>query len=77
MTVSLVSVSALVCTVQLQENGRGVVWKSGLILGPHLTSCLTLRRPFVWEYNRLNLQNTVLSKRKLTWFVDNGLVDGW
>uniref|UniRef100_A0A3B3QNJ4 Glutamyl-prolyl-tRNA synthetase 1 n=1 Tax=Paramormyrops kingsleyae TaxID=1676925 RepID=A0A3B3QNJ4_9TELE len=38
---------------------------------------LGLRRPYVWEYARLNLNNTVLSKRKLTWFVDQGLVDGW
>nr|CAB3243111.1 bifunctional glutamate/proline--tRNA ligase [Phallusia mammillata] len=38
---------------------------------------LGIRKPYVWEYSRLNLQNTVLSKRKLTWFVDNNLVDGW
>ena len=38
---------------------------------------LGLRKPYIWEYSRLNLQHTVLSKRKLTWFVEQGLVDGW
>nr|CAD7393466.1 unnamed protein product [Timema cristinae] len=38
---------------------------------------LGLRKPHIWEYSRLNMTNTVLSKRKLTWFVDEGLVDGW
>ncbi|XP_035290073.1 bifunctional glutamate/proline--tRNA ligase isoform X3 [Anguilla anguilla] len=38
---------------------------------------LRLRKPYIWEYARLNLNNTLLSKRKLTWFVDQGLVDGW
>ncbi|KAJ8289595.1 hypothetical protein GJAV_G00003130 [Gymnothorax javanicus] len=38
---------------------------------------LRLRKPYIWEYSRLNLNNTLLSKRKLTWFVDQGLVDGW
>ena len=36
-----------------------------------------LRKPFIYEYARLNMQYTVLSKRKLTWFVDQGIVDGW
>lgn len=36
-----------------------------------------MRKPYIYSYSRLNLQNTVLSKRKLTWFVDQGLVDGW
>ena len=38
---------------------------------------LKLRKPYIWEYARLNMTNTVLSKRKLTWFVEEGLVDGW
>lgn len=32
---------------------------------------------FIWDYARLAFIYTVLSKRKLTWFVDNGIVDGW
>uniref|UniRef100_A0A8B9JFK4 Bifunctional glutamate/proline--tRNA ligase n=1 Tax=Astyanax mexicanus TaxID=7994 RepID=A0A8B9JFK4_ASTMX len=40
-------------------------------------NALRLRKPYIWEYARLNLNNTVLSKRKLTWFVDQGYVDGW
>ncbi|KAK3537817.1 hypothetical protein QTP70_019236 [Hemibagrus guttatus] len=38
---------------------------------------LRLRKPYIWEYARLNLNNTLLSKRKLTWFVNEGYVDGW
>ncbi len=38
---------------------------------------LNLRKPYIYEYSRFNLQNTVLSKRKLTWFVDSGKVKGW
>ncbi|MED6287234.1 Bifunctional glutamate/proline--tRNA ligase [Characodon lateralis] len=42
-----------------------------------LIEALGIRKPYIWEYARLNLNNTVLSKRKLTWFVDQGYVDGW
>ncbi|XP_008296039.1 bifunctional glutamate/proline--tRNA ligase isoform X2 [Stegastes partitus] len=42
-----------------------------------IIDALRLRKPYIWEYSRLNLNNTVLSKRKLTWFVDQGYVDGW
>ncbi|XP_031435623.1 bifunctional glutamate/proline--tRNA ligase isoform X1 [Clupea harengus] len=42
-----------------------------------LIDALDLRKPYIWEYARLNLNNTVLSKRKLTWFVNEGYVDGW
>ncbi|KAM0731770.1 Bifunctional glutamate/proline--tRNA ligase [Formica fusca] len=42
-----------------------------------IIDALGLRRPYIWEYSRLNMTCTVLSKRKLTWFVNEGLVDGW
>ncbi|KAL7405656.1 hypothetical protein ABVT39_005011 [Epinephelus coioides] len=42
-----------------------------------IINALRLRKPYIWEYARLNLNNTVLSKRKLTWFVDQGYVEGW
>ena len=38
---------------------------------------LGLREPHIYEYSRLNLQNTVLSKRKLRWIVNEGIVSGW
>ncbi|KAI1721193.1 tRNA synthetases class I (E and q), catalytic domain-containing protein [Ditylenchus destructor] len=38
---------------------------------------LGLRKPHVWEFSRLNMSNTVLSKRKLTLLVEKGFVDGW
>ena len=31
----------------------------------------------IWDYARLSFMYTVLSKRKLTWFVDQGIVSGW
>lgn len=36
-----------------------------------------IRRPYIWDFSRLNFTYTVLSKRKLQWFVDNKYVEGW
>ena len=38
---------------------------------------LGLRKPHIYAYARLNLTNTVMSKRKLTWLVDENIVSGW
>ena len=43
----------------------------------HVVIFTGMRKPYIYSYSRLNLQNTVLSKRKLTWFVSEGIVDGW
>lgn len=34
-------------------------------------------KPYVWEYSRLNISNTVLSKRKIETLVNEGHVNGW
>lgn len=38
---------------------------------------LGLRHVDIWDYGRLNFVYTLLSKRKLQWFVDNNVVEGW
>ncbi|CAK5095906.1 unnamed protein product [Meloidogyne enterolobii] len=42
-----------------------------------ICDALGIRKPHIWAYARLNMTNTVMSKRKLTWLVDEHLVDGW
>lgn len=42
-----------------------------------ILDALGMRKPYIYEYSRLNLMHTVLSKRKLAWLVDTGVVDGW
>ncbi|GAB2224372.1 hypothetical protein Drorol1_Dr00005127 [Drosera rotundifolia] len=36
-----------------------------------------LRKVHIYEFSRLNMVYTLLSKRKLLWFVQNDKVDGW
>ncbi len=38
---------------------------------------LNLYKPLVWEYSRLNIENNLLSKRKILKLVNEGVVDGW
>lgn len=42
-----------------------------------IQSAMGLRKVHIWDYSRLNFEYTTLSKRKLAWFVEEGLVGGW
>lgn len=40
-------------------------------------SAMNLRQVHIWDYSRLNFVYTLLSKRKLAWFVEQKRVEGW
>ena len=42
-----------------------------------MLDALDLRRVHIWDFARMNFLRTLLSKRKLTKFVEDGLVWGW
>uniref|UniRef100_A0A0K0F7W7 Bifunctional glutamate/proline--tRNA ligase (inferred by orthology to a D. melanogaster protein) n=1 Tax=Strongyloides venezuelensis TaxID=75913 RepID=A0A0K0F7W7_STRVS len=43
----------------------------------YICDALGIRKPFIWDYARLNMTHTMMSKRKLTWMVDEGIAEGW
>ncbi|KAJ3046911.1 hypothetical protein HK097_000403 [Rhizophlyctis rosea] len=56
------------CTTEFRLSRESYYW---------LVDALELYKPVQWEYGRLNLTNTVLSKRKLNKLVTEGIVSGW
>eukprot|EP00878_Enallax_costatus_P027531 GHUV01029655.1.p1 GENE.GHUV01029655.1~~GHUV01029655.1.p1 ORF type:complete len:535 (+),score=80.18 GHUV01029655.1:1463-3067(+) len=56
------------CTLEFESRRASYYW---------LLDVLDTYKPVVWEYSRLNITNTVLSKRKLNKLVTDNHVHGW
>ena len=60
------------CTLEFQDNRRIYDW-----ILEHLDDYNRFDRPHQYEFSRLNLEYTVMSKRKLQKLVEGNLVSGW
>lgn len=65
---SLEDIDYSICTLEFETRREPYYW---------ILHALDLFRPAVYEMSRLNLQYTVLSKRRLIKLVDTGVVRGW
>ena len=65
---SLENIDYSLCTLEFEVRRESYYW---------LVDQLNVWRAYVWEFGRLNLTNTVMSKRKLKYMVVNGIVHGW
>jgi len=58
-----------ICTLEFQDNRRLYDWVIDNVSVPSV--------PHQYEFSRLNLEYTLMSKRKLNTLVEENLVDGW
>lgn len=65
-------ISHSLCTLEFQDNRRLYDW-----VLDNLDDFSKPDRPHQYEFSRLNLEYTVMSKRKLHQLVDDNLVEGW
>lgn len=65
---SIENITHSLCTLEFETRRASYYW---------LLHALGLYQPHVWEYSRLNVTNTVMSKRKLNQLVTDKWVDGW
>ncbi|CAD5190485.1 unnamed protein product [Musa acuminata subsp. malaccensis] len=65
---SLENITHSLCSLEFEIRRPSYYW---------LLLALELYQPYVWEYSRLNVSNTMMSKRKLNRLVKEKWVDGW
>lgn len=65
---SIENITHSLCTKEFQCKRSSYYW---------LCNALDIYCPVQWEYSRLNINYTVVSKRKLKTLIDNNIVSGW
>ncbi|KAF9579209.1 hypothetical protein BGW38_004620, partial [Lunasporangiospora selenospora] len=65
---SFENITHSLCTVEFQQSRASYYW---------LCDALEVYKPVQWEYGRLNVANTILSKRKIAELVNKGHVFDW
>ncbi|KAI9591226.1 tRNA synthetases class I, catalytic domain-containing protein [Syncephalis fuscata] len=65
---SFENITHSLCTLEFRQSRESYYW---------LCDALEVYKPVQWESGRLDVTNTVLSKRKLRKLVETGIVDGW
>eukprot|EP00163_Fabomonas_tropica_P032720 TRINITY_DN832_c2_g1_i2.p1 TRINITY_DN832_c2_g1~~TRINITY_DN832_c2_g1_i2.p1 ORF type:complete len:672 (+),score=249.33 TRINITY_DN832_c2_g1_i2:504-2519(+) len=65
---SLENITHSLCTLEFEVRQESYYW---------LLDAAEMYKPLVWEYSRLNIGSTVMSKRKLKQLVNENKVRGW
>lgn len=65
---SIENITHSLCTLEFENRRDSYYW---------LLSELNLYRPYVYEFSRLNIQDSLLSKRKILELVKNGVIRSW
>lgn len=68
MVDSMENITHSLCTLEFEVRRECYYW--------FLKHC-DMWKPMVWEFGRLNMSNTVLSKRKIEKLINDKHVDGW
>ncbi|KAI8391013.1 tRNA synthetases class I, catalytic domain-containing protein [Radiomyces spectabilis] len=65
---SLENITHSLCTTEFRQSRESYYW---------LVDAVEVYKPVQWEYGRLNVTGTIMSKRKILKMVNNGYVSGW
>ena len=65
---SLEHITHSLCTLEFETRRESYYW---------LLDALNLYKPYVWEFSRLNMDNSIMSKRKNLMLINNNIVKNW